>query len=164
MKKIFVATAITAFGLSAWAKDKTYDAQFLDKMTEHHRQGVEMAKIGKDKAMNPELKKMSGKMIEDQNKEIAQMERWRRSDFAKEPKASDLPPKMDMGPLAAASGAEFDHEYVDMMTKHHDSAIEMAKEAEENAATGTVKSFAKKIAKNQSGEKEKLSKLQSGSH
>lgn len=153
-----------SFGLSALAADKTYDAQFLDKMTEHHRQGVEMAKMGKDKAENKDLKNMSDKMVKDQTKEIAQMEKWRKTDFSKEPTATELPPKMDMSPLMSASGAAFDHQYIEMMTKHHEDGINMAKEAQNQAATDKIKSFAKKIVTNQTSEKEKLSKMHSSTH
>ena len=157
------AVLLLSFGFNAFAEDKTYDAQFLDKMTEHHRQGVEMAKLAKDKAENAELKKMSDKMIKDQNKEISQMEKWRKSDFAKEPQATDMPPAMDMEPLKTASGASFDHQFIEMMSKHHEDGIKMAKDAESKASTGKVRSFAKNVAKNQSMEKEKMSKLHTAS-
>jgi uncharacterized protein (DUF305 family) len=155
---------VTAMSFAASAADKTYDAQFLDKMTEHHRQGVEMAEMGKEKATNPKLKKMSEKMVKEQKKEISEMEKWRKKDFANEPAASDLPPKMDMDGLKSASGTDFDHAYIDMMSKHHEDGINMAKDAESNAATSKVKSFAKKIVKNQTSEKEEMSKLHTASH
>jgi uncharacterized protein (DUF305 family) len=160
--KLIIASLVApllTMGISASAADKKYDAQFLDKMTEHHRQGVDMANLGKEKAKNSELKKMSEKMAKDQTKEIADMEKWRKSDFANEPAATDLPPKMDMDSLKSASGADFDHAFIEMMTKHHEDGIEMAKDAESNAATSKIKTFAKKIVKNQTSEKEKMSKL-----
>lgn len=157
-----VGACTFVFTYSAYAQ--TFDAQFLDKMTEHHKQGVEMAKIGTNKAESKELKKMSEKMMKDQNKEIAQMEKWRKSDFAKEPKASNLPPEMDMSPLNSASGAQFDHQFISMMTKHHDDGINMAREAEQKAQTEKVKTFAKNVVKNQTLEKEKLSKLHGPTH
>lgn len=160
--KVALTAALLSIALSAFGQDKAYDAQFLDKMTEHHRQGIEMAEMAKEKAKDSELKKMSAKMVKDQTKEIAQMEKWRKSDFAKESKASDLPPKMDMSPLKTATAAQFDHQFISMMTKHHDDGINMAREAEQKATTEKVKTFAKNIVKNQTMEKEKLSKLHSG--
>lgn len=160
----FSAVTLFIFGVSAFAEGKTYDAQFLDKMTEHHRQGIEMAKLAKDRAANAELKKMSDKMIKDQTKEISQMEKWRKGDFPKEPQATNIPPKMDMEPLKSASGESFDHHFIDMMSKHHDDGIELAKDAESKASTGKVRTFAKGIVRNQSMEKENMSKLHAPSH
>ncbi len=150
---LFISTSIFA------AQGAAYDAQFLDKMTEHHKQGVEMAKLAIEKAQSRDVKKMSEKMVKVQTNEIGQMTKWRKSDFKSAPQAADLPPKMDMQPLKNASGSDFDHQYLAMMTKHHEDGITMAQDAKENAETGKIKKFATDVEKKQSSEKAKMEKM-----
>lgn len=57
--------SLTSFAATA-EKGKKFEAHFLDKMIMHHQDGVKMAELGAAKATNPEVKKMSEKMVSDQ--------------------------------------------------------------------------------------------------
>lgn len=61
--------------------DSTYDDRFIDMMIPHHDGAVMMAEDALKKARKPELKTMAQKIIDDQNKEIAQMKQWRTQWF-----------------------------------------------------------------------------------
>lgn len=61
------------------AADTTYDRRFIDMMIPHHEGAVMMAQDASSKTAKKELRDLAGKMIVDQNKEIAQMTAWRAS-------------------------------------------------------------------------------------
>ena len=67
-----------------------------------------------------------------------------------------MPPKMEMSSLQSASGKEFDKKYLDMMSKHHESGIDMFEEAESKATNDQIKKFAMKGSQNQEREKEHM--------
>jgi uncharacterized protein (DUF305 family) len=131
---------------------QNYDAQFLDKMTQHHREGVEMAKIANSKASSQQVKDMSQKMMMDQQKEIEQMQEWRKEYFSKVPKSTQMPKKMDMSSLRTATADEFDKTYLSLMSKHHKSGIDMFEEAQVKASNKQIQEFARKGAQKQSQE------------
>lgn len=58
--------------------DTGFDGRFIDMMIPHHRGAVMMAQDALGKSSKPELKAMAQKMIDDQNREIALMEGWRK--------------------------------------------------------------------------------------
>lgn len=143
-----------------------YDLQFIDSMTEHHRSAVQMGKMASTKASHEELRAMGQKVVDAQDREIAQMKTWRDQWFTNAPVAVDhsMPGMkqsmgMDMSKLMQSSGAEFDHEYIDMMTKHHEAGIAMAKDALEKSKRDEVKGLAQKIIEDQSKENEMMKGL-----
>ena len=52
------------------------DKDFAMMMRMHHQQAVEMAKAELQGGKSPELKAMAQKIIRDQQKEIAQLDKW----------------------------------------------------------------------------------------
>ncbi len=52
------------------------DVDFRTHMIPHHQGAVEMAKVALKHAKDPETKKMAQKIIDDQEKEIAEMQAW----------------------------------------------------------------------------------------
>lgn len=60
------------------AKDAQYDARFIDMMIVHHEGAVMMSKDALEKANHAELKQLAQKIITDQEKEIAQLKKWRQ--------------------------------------------------------------------------------------
>ena len=52
------------------------DKDFAMMMRMHHQQGVEMAKVEAQQGKSAELKAMAQKIIKDQEKEIAQLDKW----------------------------------------------------------------------------------------
>lgn len=131
---------------------QNYDAQFLDKMTQHHRDGIEMAKMANSKASSQQVKDMSQKMMKDQQQEIEMMQKWRKDYFSNVPKSNEMPEKMDMSALRTATPDEFDKTYLSLMSKHHKSGIDMFEEAQDKASNKQIQEFAKKGAQKQSQE------------
>ncbi|MBX9680718.1 MAG: DUF305 domain-containing protein [Gemmataceae bacterium] len=58
-------------------KDAEYEKRFIDMMIPHHEGASLVAKHALEHANQPELKEMAKKMIEDQQKEIEHLKKWR---------------------------------------------------------------------------------------
>ena len=52
------------------------DVDFAQTMIPHHRSATEMAQILVKNGKDPELRKMAQKMMEDQKKEIVELQEW----------------------------------------------------------------------------------------
>jgi uncharacterized protein (DUF305 family) len=52
------------------------DRDFAMMMREHHRQAIEMARTQLEHGRSDELKALANKIIDDQQKEIAQIDEW----------------------------------------------------------------------------------------
>lgn len=52
------------------------DKDFAMMMKMHHQQALDMAKVEVEHGKSPELKKIASKIIQDQTKEIEQLDKW----------------------------------------------------------------------------------------
>ncbi|WP_082309759.1 DUF305 domain-containing protein [Nonomuraea sp. SBT364] len=52
------------------------DVMFVQMMVRHHRQGIEIAKVGADRATTPELKTLTAAIAGTQQSEVEMMLRW----------------------------------------------------------------------------------------
>lgn len=145
------------------AASAPYDLQFIDTMSAHHQSAVDMAGMALKKSQNAELKTFAQKIIDDQQKEIAQMKAWRDKWYAgKAPaKNMEMSGMMDamkmmsgdgMKKMDAMTGKDFDTHFLDMMTPHHAGAVTMAKEALTKAEHPEIKTLANQIIKAQEAE------------
>ena len=158
--------AMMAMDSSPNAASAPYDLQFLDTMSAHHQAAIEMAKPAETKSQHPELKTLARNIVDDQQKEIAQMKSWRDQWYAGKPKAMNMAMSgmmdsmkgMDMGKLNAASGNDFDLMFISMMTPHHEGAVTMAKEALMKAEHPEIRKLAQQIIDSQSREIAEMNK------
>ena len=145
------------------AASAPYDLQFIDTMTQHHQGAIEMAQIALKKSSNAELKTFAQRIIDDQQKEIAQMKEWSDKWFAGKPPAINMEMsgmkdsmKMMTGDgmkrMETMNGKEFDSMFLDMMTPHHVGAVTMAKEASTKAEKPEIRTLAGKIIEAQEAE------------
>jgi uncharacterized protein (DUF305 family) len=146
----------------AWlGRDSGYDQSYIRRMAAHHRQGVEIAEIGADRAADPHLAALTRMMIAGQNGEIAILAQWWRSWFPGElpdarPDEHRTMPGM-IGPeqiarLRAAEAADFDRLFVSLMSAHHQGAIAMAYDALKNASDPRLRVISYSIGYEQRGE------------
>ena len=141
-----------------------YDLQFLDSMSKHHQMAIDMAKQGHDKFMHAELKEMAKRMVEDQEREIAQMKQWRDqwypgaapADSTQMPGTASM--NMDMTHMQMAirhtrrPGKQLDLMFIEMMIPHHQGAIEMARDAMAKAEHQEIKDLVQKMIPEQQKE------------
>jgi len=142
------------------AANAAYDLQFLDSMIAHLQGAVKMAKPAETKAQNVELKTLAKNIIAEQEREIAQMKQWREQWFAGKPSAlnmemagmADSMSGMNMSNLSLSNGKEFDLEFINQMTAHHQGAIVMAREALTKSEHTELKMLASNIIRAQEAE------------
>lgn len=134
------------------------EAKFLVSMSEHHKDGIEMANMALAKAQSQEVKNLARKISTEQSAELKKMKTWQSKWY---PKTEIKPesPKMDMSKLEQASGKDFDRDFLDMMTEHHNQAIEMTKSALGELEHKEAKTMAQKGLKTQTAEVAKMEKL-----
>lgn len=159
-------------------KGAAFETSFLSQMIEHHKQGIEMAKLVSHHTQRAELtqfaEKMS-KMQEEENGKMASLLKSSAHGDMKMDSAKSDGTKMDhskmegmkmdhskmagmkmdgmkmpgMAELESAQGAEFDRAFVQHMIMHHTSAVEMAQLAKGRATRSEVLQLAEKIVKEQ---------------
>jgi uncharacterized protein (DUF305 family) len=157
------------------------DVMFAQMMIPHHQQAVEMATLAETRATNPQVKTLAAQIKAAQAPEIATMTRWLTAwgqptaapsghDMGGMPGMSSAMPSMihgmpgmmsdaDMAKLKAASGTEFDRQFLQMMIDHHKGAIEMARAEQANGANPDAKALAARIIQTQQAEIDTMQKM-----
>ena len=136
-------------------KGAEFETRFLQMMIQHHRHGVEMAKLVNDHTKRPELRELADKIMSAQQQEIDQMTKWLTDWYKASPadnQKAEEEMKMHMSMLSGKHDADFDKAFLQMMPQHHHGAVEMAEQAEKKATHPELKELAAKIAKDQQAE------------
>jgi uncharacterized protein (DUF305 family) len=144
-----------------------YDLRFLDSMIPHHQGALVMSKEVLTKSKRPELIKLAKSIISEQQKEIAQMQQWRKQWY---PKAAATPvmwhsemnhemamtaeykAMMQMNVSLGNADAGFDKRFLDAMIPHHQGAVTMAKDALQKSQRPELQKYAKGIGTSQQQE------------
>ncbi len=141
-----------------------FDQQFIDMMVPHHLGAVEMAKIAQSRAEHPELKTLANGIIASQNTEVGQMKGYRKAWYG-----SDTTPSIENMPMLPGmdhnihmdmakeirdlrTATPFDKAFIMAMLPHHQSAIEAAKLAQQQATKPETKTLAGSIIADQQRE------------
>jgi uncharacterized protein (DUF305 family) len=145
----------------ATAAPNDADVTFTQNMIPHHQQAIEMAKLVDAHTTRPELRTLAEDITTSQGQEVSLMQGWLRS-WGKPatPEGMDhggmqMPGTMseaEMRQLKATNGEDFDLMFLDMMTAHHEGAIEMANTELRDGSLPEVKQLAQQIIKAQQGE------------
>lgn len=160
-----LATATTLLVPAARAQESAaakgsaaFEQRFLEMMTHHHRGGVEMANLCQSKAQHQELKPFCSQLAGSQQKEADQMQGWLTAWYQGKggmPKAEMdkmmAQHKQHMTKLNAATGEQFDHTFLQLMTMHHQQAVPEAKTCSARASHQELKALCMKM----SGEQQK---------
>jgi uncharacterized protein (DUF305 family) len=158
----------TAADSTGQAAHNDQDIAFAQGMIPHHQQAVDMATMAAEKATNAQVKDLASRIEGAQDPEIQQLTDMLDQWGASMPGMSDMPttssmPGMDMGgdgmmtdeemqQLEQATGADFDRMWVQMMIKHHQGAVAMAKTEIEKGDNADAKALAQKIITAQEAE------------
>ncbi|GAB3169586.1 uncharacterized protein (DUF305 family) [Micromonospora palomenae] len=146
------------------------DMMFAQMMIPHHQQAVRMSELADSRAQDPEVKHLAAQIKAGQAPEIATMTGWLTAWGRPVPSGSPssghhdhgMPGMMsdaDMAKLAAASGREFDRQFLTMMIAHHEGAITMADEELASGANADAKAMAQQIVNAQQGEIDAMKKI-----
>ena len=137
------------------------DITFASSMIPHHQQAVEMADMALAQTGNRTVKQLATQIKAAQDPEIQTMTGWLTSWGA-----SPMPSGHDMGgmgmggmmseqemaDLKKATGADFDRMWLQMMVKHHQGAVAMAKTQLDQGAYPEAKALAQAVIDGQSKE------------
>jgi uncharacterized protein (DUF305 family) len=144
--------------------DANFDLRFIDSMIPHHQGAVVMAKDVLQNSKRPELRNLATTIIRAQEKEIDQMQRWRKQWYAnvgETPMAWHAPMghmmamtaeqrqsmmmQMNLGP----ADSNFDLRFINAMIPHHQGALTMARAASANGQRQELKVLAQEILASQ---------------
>lgn len=142
----------------------SFDQAFIDMMVPHHQSAVAMAVVALARAEHPEIAALAPEIIEAQELEIAQLRTWREAWYgdSSTPPLTAMPMldgvmmqgmdmasmTMDMAPQIKdlwLVEADFDKAFIDAMIPHHQSAIDAAEMALDNAEHPEIQELAQAI-------------------
>ncbi|MGE0138343.1 MAG: DUF305 domain-containing protein [Ilumatobacteraceae bacterium] len=140
------------------------DVEFAQGMIAHHEQAIEMSEIALDpnRSAGPEVIDLATRIQAAQEPEIEQMTAWLTA--AGEPLTMDMSEGHDMSDmegmmtaeqmdaLAAATGADFDQMWLEMMIAHHEGAISQSETVKANGSNPDVLALADQIITAQQAE------------
>lgn len=153
-------TPTTAATNTAPTGQNDQDVAFATGMIPHHRQAIEMADMAMTKAQNPTVKQLAAAIKAAQDPEIQQLSGWLTGWGKPVPTpgmghgmhADGMMTEQEMTDLEKASGATFDRMWVQMMIKHHQGAVIMAKTEQTSGQSTQAITLAKKIEADQTRE------------
>ncbi|MFC5799033.1 DUF305 domain-containing protein [Streptomyces formicae] len=145
------------------------DVAFAKGMIPHHRQAVEMADLAPSRAESAEVKKLAEDIRKAQDPEIRTMSGWLASWGEEVPAEGAMDHSMhgtsgmmtaeEMDQLKNASGKAFDTAFMEMMIKHHEGAVTMAKTEQADGAYEPARTMAGEIVTSQTAEIAQMNKL-----
>jgi uncharacterized protein (DUF305 family) len=135
------------------------DTVFVQGMVPHHAQAVQMAKLAADRAGNADVKALATRIEQAQDPEIAQMRSllaaWGMPGSGTGGMDHDTMPGMNGGSgimsddqlrqLESSTGAQFDRMFLQMMTEHHQGAIDMSRTEVTDGQNPDAKALAQRI-------------------
>ncbi|WP_280492643.1 DUF305 domain-containing protein [Nocardia asiatica] len=158
-------TTSAAPGTAARAEHNDADVMFLQMMYPHHAQAVEMARLVPSHTDNQQLRALAAKVEQAQAPEMQQITALLQSFGKPAPTATErhgghgMPGMMSaeqMGALGAASGPDFDRQWLTMMIEHHAGAIAMSETELADGANPDAKALARTIIAAQQSEIEQM--------
>lgn len=145
------------------------DVGFMQDMTTHHQQAVEMASVVAENGDDADIRAFAREILAFQQYEVGYMEAlledWGQWPFPQDRTAmewmgmastpADMPgmqPEAKIEQLADAKGKDVDALFIPMMIDHHRGGVHMAEYAAKHASDPRVRDLAQRIATQQAGE------------
>ena len=135
------------------------DVSFISRMVVHHQQALDMAALVPERAADDQVKGVAARIADSQRPEIDTMNAWLRehahagahdmTDMGAMPGMA-TPGQLDA--LKAARGGDFDTMFLRLMIAHHQGAIDMSHEVQNQGSDVRVQEIADEVIAVQSGE------------
>lgn len=134
-----------------------YEIDFLTGMIDHHQMAVMTGEMCIDKAVHEELASFCKDIVRAQSQEIALMQSWLEAWYgvSHEPQMSARDERM-MEHFASLEGTQFEVEFMEMMVKHHASAVRGGEACLKRAYHGELVDLCRNIIDTQTAEIEQL--------
>lgn len=160
-----------------------FDERYLKILMEHHRQGLELARLGAGRSEREELDELATQMSGRMERELAELEQLAarpteaRAGLGREAGVVEAEPEPDrraerptatpeddvvgrhaetIARLRAASDDEFDRRFLQAMTRHHHAGYELNQAAAGRAGDRELAAFARRSAAQQQAEIEAM--------
>jgi uncharacterized protein (DUF305 family) len=162
-------------GTEASSQFNDADVAFATDMIPHHQQAVQMAELAADQAGSEEVRQLAEEIEAAQGPEIETMTGWLddwgqeapsgsmgHGDMGHGDASGGMPGMMtadEMNMLEDAEGAEFDRMFLEMMVRHHEGAIDMARTEQANGDNPEAIALAQQIETDQEAEIAKMKTL-----
>ena len=150
------------------------DVTFAQQMIPHHEQAVEMAQLAQGRASSEEVLSLAEDIEAAQGPEIDTLQGWLETWGEEVPASgmehgdmghdsggtmSGMMDEEQMNDLMGASGADWDQMFLEMMTEHHEGAIEMAEVEVDQGENLDAVALAEKIISDQQAEITQMQQL-----
>lgn len=146
------------------------DVAFASHMILHHQQALQMSGMAKWQATSAEVKQRATAITAVQEPEMKQMTGWltgwgkpvpspSHSDHSVEDSIPGMMTEDEMHELGKTKGSMFDRVWIQMMIRHHQGAVTMAKAEQASGKSPATIALAKKIVTGQSAEVGRLKRL-----
>lgn len=140
------------------------DTWYVQMMIPHHTQAVQLATLAVTRSDNPGIRAFADRIRAGQSAEIAVLEGWLQArglprgdhDHQSMP---GMQTEQAIRELAAAKGSDFDRRFVEMMSDHHQGAIDMSTRVLTGGSDLAVEELATAIAAEQAIEISRLRDL-----
>jgi uncharacterized protein (DUF305 family) len=128
------------------------DVMFVQMMVQHHRQGIEIARVAADRATTPAVRTLAAAIASTQQSEVERMLRWLHA--WEQPLTAPSGahehhggmPETDRKQIAALRKTKsFEHDFLNLLIAHQDDAVQMAVAEEAGGANGEVKTWAGQV-------------------
>jgi uncharacterized protein (DUF305 family) len=155
--------------LPRMGNDEAFDRSYMRRMSEHHAQGIELARLGAERAQDPHLRMVARLIAAEQKGENEIFAQWWRSWFPDpmevcSPEERAAMPGMlspaEMESARQADAAAFDARFIQLMSFHHTGAIRMADQALRRAGDIRLRLMSHGIRHGQRGEVQLMHNLQ----
>ncbi|RKT87485.1 Uncharacterized conserved protein, DUF305 family [Saccharopolyspora antimicrobica] len=145
------------------AASNAADVTFAQGMIPHHEQAIEMSRLAPERAESQQVKDLAKQIEAAQGPEIATLNGW-LGEWGAGPGSSTDHSAMghgDMGgmmtgdemkQLEQSKGAEFDRMFLELMIKHHEGAVTMARTELSDGQFPAAKQMAQQIIDTQQAE------------
>ncbi|MEU6487476.1 DUF305 domain-containing protein [Streptomyces sp. NPDC046887] len=149
------------------------DTAFAQGMIPHHRQAIAMAELARDRAGSAEVRALAAAIDKEQGPEIATLTGWLTAWGervpAEEPGGHDghegghamagMMSGAEMDRLERASGKAFDRAFLELMVRHHEGAVQMARTELAEGVHRPARTLAESVVASQSAEITRMRKL-----
>ncbi len=131
-------------------RGEAFDKKYLEDMIEHYKSAVDMANLTVSQAKRLEIATLGGQIVTTQEQVVEYMKGLQKSWGYQSSMSATMMEHSTMGMTAVSkafagkTGDDFDRTFLDLMIKHHQSAIAMSRAASTNAKHQEVKSIAQK--------------------
>lgn len=112
------------------------DVNFMQGMIAHHAQAIHMSRLAETRGVNARVLRFAKKIDQSQRAEILLMQEWLIANKQSAPDTNSFRTMMMTGMLTneqlaqleATRGPEFDRQFLTLMIRHHEGALQMVAE------------------------------------